>query len=68
MLRNVLHVVDELAGVVSIGYGMADEHGNRYLHPPVHLEIFPEFDEREKECAFRISVLCKGGKAQPRQA
>ena len=28
--RYLLHVVDELAGVVSVGYGVADEYGNGY--------------------------------------
>ena len=29
-LHYLLHVVDELAGVVSVGYGVADEYGNGY--------------------------------------
>ena len=54
--------------MVPVGYGVADEYGNGYLYSPVHLEVFSELDEGEKELALGVCVLRKDRVAQPRQA
>ena len=68
LVRNLLHVVDELARMIPVGYGMADKDRNGYLRPSVCLEIFPELDKGKEQRALGIGILRKGRIAQPRQA
>ena len=65
---NLLHVIDELAGMIAVSHGMAYKDGKWNLRPSALLSEFSESDEREQEQVVRIGVLRKGCEAEPRQA
>ena len=62
-----LHVVDEFAGVVSVGRGMMDGNRDRQKRVRPLRKVLAEGDDGRQEGRFRGLHMGHAGKTQPRQ-